>query len=62
MCDLIITEPAVNTAPDLTIEGAPKITTEHDAPLKLKCNVHGYPAPDIVWSEKDTGVLMPAKV
>ena len=58
----MITEPAVNTAPQLNIQGAPKIIAEYDAPLKLKCKVHGYPAPAIIWTEKDTGITLPAKV
>ncbi|KAJ8720967.1 hypothetical protein PYW08_006432 [Mythimna loreyi] len=57
-----VSEPKENRAPQITIEGAPTITTEYDAPLRLTCNVHGYPEPAITWEEKDTGITIPTKV
>nr|XP_049697507.1 hemicentin-2-like [Helicoverpa armigera] len=56
------TEKAENTAPQITIDGSPLITTEYDEPLQLKCRVHAYPKPDIIWEEKDSGTKIPATV
>lgn len=57
-----LTEKKENVAPSVTIDGAPIIIVDYDSPLQLKCKVHGYPQPDIVWKETDTGNILPAKV
>lgn len=39
----------------VAIQGGPKISANYNEPLKLICNVEGYPKPDIVWKNKDKG-------
>ncbi|KAJ8728637.1 hypothetical protein PYW07_006333 [Mythimna separata] len=57
-----LTDEKENRSPVITIDGAPKIITEYDGPLQLKCNVQGYPQPDITWQEKDSVNTIPAEV
>ncbi|XP_075981850.1 hemicentin-2-like [Anticarsia gemmatalis] len=49
-------------APTVKINGAPKITTDYNNKLKLKCEVNAYPKPNITWLEKDTGITLPTTV
>ncbi|CAG9782574.1 unnamed protein product [Diatraea saccharalis] len=42
-------------APKTSIEGTPKINAEYDKSLKILCKASGYPEPDIVWINNDTG-------
>lgn len=58
----IFTEKSENIAPTVTIENAPEVTMDYEAPLRLKCKVHGYPQPEIVWVNKDTGETTAATV
>ncbi|XP_075981849.1 hemicentin-1-like isoform X2 [Anticarsia gemmatalis] len=53
---------AVDVAPTVEIKGKTDITTDYNAPIEIKCKVHGYPKPDIVWQDKDTGSLLPHTV
>ncbi|KAF9796157.1 hypothetical protein SFRURICE_010166 [Spodoptera frugiperda] len=54
-------EVKVETAPVVTIDGDSLITLYIDDPLELTCKVHAYPEPDIIWQDRDYGIVMPAE-
>ncbi|RVE44349.1 hypothetical protein evm_011011, partial [Chilo suppressalis] len=45
----------IGTAPKTFVEGKPKIKVDYDTSLQLLCKASGYPEPDIVWLNRDTG-------
>ncbi|OWR49308.1 hemicentin-2 [Danaus plexippus plexippus] len=48
-------------APMVTILEGSITTVEYDSNLSLKCKVHAFPKPDIVWKD-DSGMIWPSKV
>ncbi|XP_061380842.1 hemicentin-1-like isoform X2 [Danaus plexippus] len=48
-------------APMVTILEGSTTTVEYDSNLSLKCKVHAFPKPDIVWKD-DSGMIWPSKV
>ncbi|CAH1634799.1 unnamed protein product [Spodoptera littoralis] len=55
-------EVKVDTAPKVTIDGDTSITLYVDDPLELTCKVHAYPEPEIIWEDRDIGIVMPAEM
>ncbi|XP_022823932.1 hemicentin-2-like [Spodoptera litura] len=55
-------EVKVDTAPKVTIDGDTSITLYVDDPLELTCKVHAYPEPEIIWEDRDIGIVMPAEI
>lgn len=45
----------------VTILEGSTTTVEYDSNLSLKCKVHAFPKPDIVWKD-DSGMIWPSKV
>ncbi|CAH0663936.1 unnamed protein product [Spodoptera exigua] len=51
----------VDTAPNVTIDGDKSVTLYVDDPLELTCKVHAYPEPEIIWEDKNLGVVIPSE-
>ncbi|CAB3232074.1 unnamed protein product [Arctia plantaginis] len=44
-----------NIAPMVKIIDGPKITVDYNVSLDLKCRINGYPKPEVMWIDTNTG-------
>ncbi|CAH0719140.1 unnamed protein product, partial [Brenthis ino] len=59
--DVKLEKEIVSKKPTATIIGEPKLIAEYNEALTIKCKVHAYPKPDVIWQDS-TGTTLASTI